>query len=106
MNRKSTMQLLVGLLVGLSLSTALALDLERGGAKLTAEQKELKAILDTNNDGVISQAEAQRHPELAARFHELDRNNDGLLERAEFARFEVTEEDIEMVDDNDYDDWQ
>jgi Ca2+-binding EF-hand superfamily protein len=116
MNIKSAMQTLIGLLAALALSTAVAMDRqddkyhqhERGDKpELTQEQKELMSILDVDNSGVITFTEAQRLPELAQKFDELDRNNDGQLERAEFARFEVTEEHIEAVEDDDDDpsDW-
>lgn len=61
------------------------------GEKLTQEQKQLMKRLDANQDGVISEAEATAHPELAKRFEEIDRNSDSRLEKAEFARFEVRE---------------
>lgn len=61
------------------------------GKDLTHEQKGLMQKLDANQDGVISEAEAAAHPELAQRFQELDRNSDQRLEKAEFARFEVSE---------------
>lgn len=109
MNMKSTMQILIGLLSAVAISTAVAMDREHDKPKLTEEQEQLIMLLDVNNDGVISFAEAQQLPELAERFNELDRTGSGQLERAEFARFEVTEEHIEAVEDNDYDDpedWQ
>ncbi len=43
------------------------------------------ARADTNGDGKLSRAEAQRFPEIAARFDELDRDHDGFLSLAEFA---------------------
>lgn len=61
------------------------------GHDLTMEQKKLMQQLDTNRDGVISQAEAAANPKLSERFQEIDRNSDQRLEKAEFARFEVTE---------------
>jgi hypothetical protein len=97
MNMKSAFSMIVGLLVALALSSAVALDRDQASKKLTKEQQELMFILDTNRDGVISEAEAQRLPELAARFYELDQTRNGVLEVAEFARFEVTTEHIEKV---------
>ncbi len=97
MNMKSAFNTIVGLLAVLALSCALALDRDRASEKLTEEQQELMLILDTNRDGVISQREAQRLPELAERFRELDRTRSGVLEVAEFARFEVTTEHIEKA---------
>ena len=43
------------------------------------------ARADTNSDGKLSRDEAQRFPEIAARFDELDRDRDGFLSFAEFA---------------------
>ena len=40
---------------------------------------------DTNGDGKLSREEAQRFPEIAARFDELDRDRDNFLSFAEFA---------------------
>lgn len=40
---------------------------------------------DTNGDGRLSRDEAQRFPEIAARFDVLDRDRDGFLSLAEFA---------------------
>lgn len=95
MNMKSTTQLLIVLAGILSLSTAVALgDPESEHGSLNDEQKQLMSQLDTDRDGVISQTEAQRHPELAQRFQALDENRDEVLEKAEFARFEVREENV------------
>jgi hypothetical protein len=97
MNMKSAINMMVGLLVALALSSALALDRDHASKKLTQEQQELMLILDTNRDGVISEAEAKQLPELAARFQQLDQARNGVLEVAEFARFEVTREHIQKV---------
>ena len=43
------------------------------------------ARADTNGDGKLSRVEAQRFPEIAARFDELDRDRDNFLSFAEFA---------------------
>ena len=43
------------------------------------------ARADTNSDGKLSRDEAQRFPEIAARFDELDLDRDGFLSFAEFA---------------------
>jgi len=42
------------------------------------------AALDTNHDGKISRAEAQRNPAVTAVFAQADTNKDGSLSRAEF----------------------
>lgn len=92
--KKSLLQTVILLLVAFALSVAVALDGERSDVKLSPEQMELMSILDTAGDGLVSHSEAQRHQELAQRFHVYDRNGDGRLDRAEFARFEVTEQDL------------
>ncbi|MEP7102278.1 MAG: EF-hand domain-containing protein [Burkholderiales bacterium] len=43
------------------------------------------ARADTNGDGKLSRDEAQRFPEIAARFDELDRDRDGFLSLIEFS---------------------
>ena len=43
------------------------------------------ARADTNGDSKLSREEAQRFPEIAARFDELDRDRDSFLSFAEFA---------------------
>jgi Ca2+-binding EF-hand superfamily protein len=57
-------------------------------AELSAVEREAIeaafARADTNGDGRLSRDEAQRLPEIAARFDELDRDHDGFLSFAEF----------------------
>ncbi|HWI10534.1 MAG TPA: EF-hand domain-containing protein [Burkholderiaceae bacterium] len=57
-------------------------------AELSAVEREAIeaafARADTNGDGKLSREEAQRLPEIAARFDELDRDHDGFLSFAEF----------------------
>ena len=43
------------------------------------------ARADTNGDGKLSREEAQRFPEIAARFDELDADHDGFLSLIEFS---------------------
>ena len=43
------------------------------------------ARADSNGDGKLSRDEAQRFPEIAARFDELDRDHDGFLSLIEFS---------------------
>ncbi|MES3012291.1 MAG: EF-hand domain-containing protein [Pseudomonadota bacterium] len=40
---------------------------------------------DSNGDGKLSRDEAQRFPEIAARFDELDKDRDGFLSLIEFS---------------------
>lgn len=42
------------------------------------------AEIDTNEDGLISRAEASAHPGLATVFDQADANQDGVLDRMEF----------------------
>ena len=43
------------------------------------------ARADTDGDGRLSRDEAQRFPEIAARFDELDEDRDGYLSLVEFS---------------------
>lgn len=43
------------------------------------------ARADTNGDGKLSRDEAQRFPEIAARFEELDRDRNSFLSLIEFS---------------------
>lgn len=93
MNMKFASNLFIALVSALALSTAAVAGGDKD--KLSDEQKDLMSQLDLNGDGVISETEAQREPELAQRFRELDENGNEVLEIAEFARFEVTDDDTE-----------
>lgn len=88
--RSKFTQFVVGTLGALS-AVALTAGIAVAGGDLTDEQKQLMSQLDSNQDGVISSAEAQNHPDLAQRFKELDQNRNRVLEQAEFAQFEVSE---------------
>jgi hypothetical protein len=46
--------------------------------------------LDTNRDGMISRAESEANPELAAIFVAVDPNSDGMLTAVEFAVVPIT----------------
>jgi Ca2+-binding EF-hand superfamily protein len=43
-------------------------------------------VMDKNNDGYLSKAEAAGNPDLAKRFAEADDNNDGKLSRVEYLK--------------------
>lgn len=43
-------------------------------------------VLDKNNDGYLSKAEAAGNPDLAKRFAEADDNKDGKLSRMEYLK--------------------
>jgi hypothetical protein len=45
--------------------------------------------LDANQDGAISQQEAQAHKGLSENYIELDKNQDGTLDVVEFSAFEA-----------------
>jgi len=59
-----------------------------GGGVSAVDREAIEAAFaraDTDGDGKLSRAEAQRFPEIAARFDQLDREQDGFLTLAEFA---------------------
>ena len=54
-------------------------------ARWTAEQiRQSFELADTNSDGQLTRAEAQRLSILPRSFEEMDGNKDGILERAEY----------------------
>jgi len=42
------------------------------------------AALDTNHDGKVSKAEAQKNPAVSQMFDQADTNHDGFLSKQEF----------------------
>lgn len=55
-----------------------------GGSMTMADKEALFARLDTNNDGMLSAAEAQKDSKLAGKWKELDAANKGSISKAEF----------------------
>lgn len=47
--------------------------------------------LDLDNDGIISEQEADAVPQLKEAWKQVDANMDGQVDRAEFSAFEITE---------------
>ena len=47
---------------------------------------------DTNNDGKLSQDEAEADIDLASDFDDIDLNHDGQLDLAEFTKFWLADE--------------
>ena len=72
------------IVVGCALASALP-----AAAELSAVDREaIEAAFargDSNGDGKLSREEAQRFPEIAARFDSLDRDHDGFLSLMEFS---------------------
>jgi Ca2+-binding EF-hand superfamily protein len=71
------------------LSAALVVLLPTATAQQSAVEREAIeaafARADTNGDGKLSREEAQRFPEIAARFDEFDKGRKGYLTFDEFA---------------------
>ena len=77
---------LCGQIVVIGCALALALPAAAGLSAVDREAIEAAfARADTNGDGKLSREEAQRFPEIAARFDELDRDHDGFLSLIEFS---------------------
>lgn len=64
-------------------------------AAVVAAENSTEAVLDSNNDGLLSQEEGRAVPGLGEQWETLDVNGDGKLDAAEFARFEPVEIRIE-----------
>ncbi len=67
---------------------ALASALPAAAAMSAVDREAIEAAFaraDTNGDGKLSRDEAQRFPEIAARFDELDKDRDGFLSLIEFS---------------------
>lgn len=60
-------------------------------AAVVAAESSGEPVLDTDNDGLLSQEEAKAVPGLNDQWQTLDVNGDGKLDAAEFARFEPAE---------------
>lgn len=52
--------------------------------------------LDTNNDGQVTLDEANRSPEVKARFTQADANKDGRLDASEFSALEAIPKESSM----------
>ncbi|WP_428604241.1 hypothetical protein [Sedimenticola sp.] len=58
-------------------------------AAVIAAENKVDVVLDTDNNGTLSQEEAKAIPGLSEQWEQLDVNKDGQLDPAEFAKFEV-----------------
>lgn len=89
---------LLGAALALALGTAYAADKDKSAKqdKNVIEKQQDKGgalnndtsfrVLDKNNDGYLSKAEAAGNPDLAKRFAEADSNKDGKLSRMEYLK--------------------
>lgn len=57
--------------------------------QLSQQQQQQFQRLDTNNDGKISQDEAQADPQLSQQFSSADSDSDKNISKGEFAQFEA-----------------
>jgi len=86
---------LLGAALALAVGTAHAADNAKHDKNVIQQQEEKGGalnndtsfrVLDKNNDGYVSKAEAAGNPDLAKRFKEADSNNDGKLSRMEYLK--------------------
>jgi hypothetical protein len=62
--------------------------LQRSGSPSSSAQAASFSSLDRNQDGFISESEAQAGEEVSQNFDQIDRNSDDQIDRSEFAAFE------------------
>ena len=86
---------ILGAALALAFGTAYAADNAKQDKNVIQKQEEKGGalnndtsfrVLDKNNDGYLSKAEAAGNPDLAKRFKEADDNNDGKLSRMEYLK--------------------
>lgn len=87
---------LIAAALALAFGTAYAADKSAKQDKNVIQKQEEKGgalnndtsfrVLDKNNDGYLSRAEAAGNPDLAKRFKEADTNKDGKLSRMEYLK--------------------
>ncbi|OAI51970.1 hypothetical protein AYO46_01200 [Betaproteobacteria bacterium SCGC AG-212-J23] len=86
---------LLGAALALAFGTAYAADNAKHDKNVIQQQEEKGGalnndtsfrVLDKNNDGYVSKAEAAGNPDLAKRFKEADSNKDGKLSRMEYLK--------------------
>jgi Ca2+-binding EF-hand superfamily protein len=58
----------------------------KGNQTATSQTPAMFEQLDTNHDGYITKAEAERSADLKARFDKLDANHDGKISVQEYAK--------------------
>ena len=86
---------ILGAALALAFGTAYAADNAKQDKNVIQKQEEKGGalnndtsfrVLDKNNDGYLTKAEAAGNPDLAKRFKEADDNNDGKLSRMEYLK--------------------
>jgi hypothetical protein len=80
------------LLIAIGSSAASAQNSERPAAATPATDQALRAVLwkqlDTNEDGILTPAEAAVHNGVASEFRKLDVNNDLKVDAKEFSAYQ------------------